>query len=90
MFNIIGIQSMENTTKHIRNMLTILNENIAENQYSGDGFNSREEYLELLADEYDLPLKTVLRVAEMLGPEEDFDQLPVELHSISELGKYSI
>ncbi len=41
-----------------------------------------EEYLQNLADEYGLPYRTVVDVAEMLGPEEDFDGLVTTLSDL--------
>lgn len=35
----------------------------------------RIEHLRDLADEYDLPLRTVIFLADMLGPNEDYDGL---------------
>ena len=47
--------------------------------YSFNGYNSRTEYLQSLADEYDLPLEVVLVLADALGPNEDFDGLVTSL-----------
>lgn len=43
--------------------------------YQAQGYESRDDYLEQLADEYDCPIETVHAVAEILGAEEDFDGL---------------
>jgi hypothetical protein len=43
--------------------------------YKINGFDDRFEYLESLADEYDCPLEIVYGLADMLGPDEDFDAL---------------
>ena len=43
--------------------------------YTDNGYESRRDYLENLADEFELPLKVVLSIAAMLGPSEDFDGL---------------
>lgn len=43
----------------------------------------RIEHLRDLADEYDVPLKTVILIADMLGPNEDYDGLVCELQDIS-------
>ena len=45
------------------------------NRYQNLGYANRHEYLSELADEYCVPLSTVLMMADMLGPEEDFDGL---------------
>lgn len=36
---------------------------------------TREEYLEYLADHYDVDLEHVIALADVLGPNEDFDGL---------------
>lgn len=38
-------------------------------------YGSRDNYLEGLAEEYGLPVETVFSLADMLGPNEDFDGL---------------
>jgi hypothetical protein len=43
------------------------------NPYQENGFNSRREYLEDLAEEYDRD--KVFALASILGPNEDFDGL---------------
>ena len=43
------------------------------------GVESRAEYLELMADEFDVPLSTVVALADILGPSEDFDGLVTSL-----------
>ena len=45
------------------------------NIYKENGYNSREEYLEELADEYGLPYETVYSLWELYGDEEAFDGL---------------
>ena len=47
------------------------------------GFNNRMEYLENLADEYGVVLHYVVSLAQMLGPEEDFDGLVTYVDDIS-------
>ena len=54
----------------------------SDNVYVQNGFESRKEYLKNLADEYGLPYRTVVDVAEMLGPEEDFDGLVTTLNDL--------
>ena len=46
-----------------------------DNIYLEKGYADREEYLEELALDYDIPLETVKALADMLGPSEDFDGL---------------
>lgn len=43
--------------------------------YNENGFSSREEYLESLADEFDCPIVCVEEIADFLGSDEDFDGL---------------
>jgi len=49
------------------------------NPYREAGHPTRAAYLQSLADEHDAPLDTVLMLADLLGPEEDFDGLVVAL-----------
>lgn len=43
--------------------------------YQENGYDDREDYLNSLAEDYGIPLDAVLAVAEILGPDEDFDGL---------------
>lgn len=43
--------------------------------YGNTEFDSREQYLRSLAEEHEVDLDTVLTLAELLGPDEDFDGL---------------
>ncbi len=45
------------------------------NAYRENGYNSRSEYLESLADDYGLDVETVEMLADVLGASEDFDGL---------------
>lgn len=56
-----------------------------DNVYTQNGFESRKEYLKNLADEYGLPYRTVVDVADTLGPEEDFDGLVTTLSDLETL-----
>lgn len=62
-------------------------------RYREEGCESREEYLQGLADDHGLTLDEVMAVADMLGPNEDFDGLVTTLedgaHLIRENGGYS-
>lgn len=49
--------------------------------------DGRDQYLKKLADDYDVPLKKVKQLADMLGPEEDFDALVVKVNDLSDPGK---
>lgn len=52
------------------------------NVYVEEGFDSREEYLLSLADDFGVDEMTVFTLADMLGPNEDFDGLVTELEDI--------
>lgn len=43
------------------------------------GCANRQEYLEMLADEYSVDIEVVEALADILGPNEDFDGLPMLL-----------
>ena len=43
--------------------------------YKGHGYNTRNEYLDSLAEEYCVDKEVVYSLADMLGPNEDFDGL---------------
>ena len=47
------------------------------NPYIENGFNNRKEYLESLCEEYDP--QAVYALADLLGPDEDFDGLVTSL-----------
>jgi hypothetical protein len=47
--------------------------------YQENGFQTRREYLDSLADDLGLDPRTVYLMAEMLGPSEDFDGLVTSL-----------
>lgn len=47
--------------------------------YKRKGYANRDEYLEGLADEYGVDLDVVYNLADVLGPNEDFDGLPMML-----------
>jgi hypothetical protein len=49
------------------------------NVYKRHGYANRDEYLEGLADEYGVDLDVVYNLADVLGPNEDFDGLPMML-----------
>lgn len=46
------------------------------------GAESRAEYLANLAEEYDVSLETVQALADVLGPNEDFDGLVTSLEDM--------
>ena len=53
--------------------------------YQRQGYKCREDYLRELAAENELKVKTVFALAEVLGPEEDFDGLVSEIQDIEEM-----
>lgn len=46
------------------------------------GAESRAEYLAMLADDFDVPLSVVRAMADVLGPNEDFDGLVTSLEDM--------
>jgi len=51
--------------------------------YIEEGYLNRDDYLEQLAEEFDIELETVRMVADMLGSQEDFDGLVTTLEDMS-------
>lgn len=49
------------------------------NVYQENGYKDRKDYFNCLATEFNVPITTVLLLAEMLGPNEDFDGLVAAL-----------
>ena len=47
--------------------------------YTDNGFTDRAEYLYSLAEEFGMDINVVLNLAEILGPNEDFDGLVTTL-----------
>lgn len=54
------------------------------NIYQEHGFNSREDYLKDLAEDYDVDYDTVKFIADLYGPGEDFDGLITSLEDYQE------
>jgi hypothetical protein len=48
---------------------------MADSVYKEHGYANRDSYLDSLAEEYGVPKMIVYNLAEMLGPNEDFDGL---------------
>jgi len=59
------------------------------NQYQAEGYESRREYLESLAEQFDLPRAEVFMAAQMLGPNEDFDGLVTSLEDEAQRREYA-
>jgi len=51
--------------------------------YIDNGYLSRNDYLKCLSEDFGISLKTVYSVAQLLGPDEDFDGLVVALEDES-------
>lgn len=54
-------------------------ENRMDDPYLAHGYNCRTDYLLSLSDEYDVPSYVVFALADVLGPNEDFDGLVTSL-----------
>jgi hypothetical protein len=54
------------------------------NAYTENGFTSRRDYLDDLADNMGIDKATVYALADLLGPNEDFDGLVTSLEDIAE------
>lgn len=52
--------------------------------YTDEGYTSRRDYLENLADDYGVNRDTVFALAAMLGSNEDFDGLVTAVEDIAE------
>lgn len=52
--------------------------------YTESGYANRREYLQGLADEFGIDPGTVFMLADMLGPNEDFDGLVTSLEDMAE------
>jgi len=52
--------------------------------YTDNGYTDRAEYLDSLAEEYGMDINVVLNLAELLGPNEDFDGLVTTLQDLSQ------
>lgn len=52
------------------------------NPYRANGYNDREDYLSCIAEDYGVDLETVKALADVLGPNEDFDGLVSALEDL--------
>lgn len=50
--------------------------------YRANGYDDREDYLACLAEDYGVGLDTVKALADLLGPNEDFDGLVSQLEDM--------
>lgn len=53
--------------------------------YTENGYDSRKHYLECMAEDYGVPVEIVFSLAQMLGPNEDFDGLISALEDAEEM-----
>lgn len=56
------------------------------NIYQENGYYNREDYLRCLSEDWDIPFTTVKMLADILGPNEDFDGLVTTLEDADEMG----
>jgi hypothetical protein len=52
--------------------------------YQREGYDNRTAYLQALAEDIGVDIKTVLTLAALLGPSEDFDGLVTSLEDYAE------
>jgi hypothetical protein len=52
---------------------------------SKNGYKNRMDYLKCMAEDYGVPVETVLMMASTMGKNEDFDGLIVMLEDLEEL-----
>lgn len=52
------------------------------NIYQENGYENRSEYLKALAEDTGVDIATVVMIASLYGPEEDFDGLVTALEDI--------
>jgi len=58
--------------------------------YTDKGFKSREDYLDSLANDYDVDINLVLIAATMLGDKQDFDRLVSTVRILPSEGEYDV
>mgnify|MGYP000284638280 CR=1 FL=1 len=54
------------------------------NAYTDHGYDNRKDYLLALADDFGIAPLTVFTLADLLGPDEDFDGLVTSLEDYAE------
>lgn len=55
------------------------------NVYQENGYKNRKDYLNYLSEEFNVPITTVLSIASLLGPNEDFDGLVMALEDAEDV-----
>lgn len=61
---------------------------MSENIYQENGYKDRKDYLNSLAEEFDIDKSIVYSLAHMLGESEDFDGLVTSLEDYAESQNY--
>lgn len=56
--------------------------------YTEHGYANRKEYLKSLSEDYGIPLEVVYAIADVYGPNEDFDGLVTELEDLADSGAF--
>ena len=59
------------------------------NIYQQNGYSSRNNYLSHLSEDYGILVDDVMELADLLGPEEDFDGLLVALNDYNNFGDFA-
>jgi hypothetical protein len=57
--------------------------------YQKNGYSGRTNYLSHLSEDYGIPVGDVMELADLLGPEEDFDGLLVALDDYNNFGEFA-
>jgi len=52
--------------------------------YKEKGYEDRDDYLRCVSEDYDVDIDVVKDLADLLGPNEDFDGLVAALQDVSE------
>lgn len=55
--------------------------------YQREGYSNRKEYLQALAVDFGIDERVVFELAVILGPNEDFDGLIIELEDLAEMNE---
>lgn len=55
------------------------------NVYQRNGYQNRKHYLKRMAEDFGVQPQVVFSLAELLGPDEDFDALPQQLDDYSSM-----
>lgn len=52
--------------------------------YTENGYDNRKDYLKCMSDDYGVPMKAVVSLTQLLGPDEDFDGLVTGLEDYAD------